>query len=102
MEAGELHRYVIMGELSLDGGLQPVKGVLPVAIQAKKEGFKGFILPRQNAREAAVVSGLAVYGADNLVEVFRFFNRDEILRAATLKQAKEATQKEFNSDGNSY
>ncbi len=70
----EIEKYIIMGELSLDGGLQPIKGVLPIAIQAKIEGFKGFILPKQNAREAAIVLGLDVYGVENLSEVVSFFN----------------------------
>jgi magnesium chelatase family protein len=69
-----LHEFVIMGELSLDGGLQPIRGVLPIALQAKKEGFKGIILPKQNAAEAAVVEGLDVYGAENILEVIGFFN----------------------------
>jgi len=58
--------YIMMGELSLDGGLQPVKGALPIAIEARKQGFKGFILPAQNAREAAIVSDLEVYGASSI------------------------------------
>ena len=74
----ELSRYIIMGELSLDGGLQPIKGVLPIAIQARKEGFKGIILPKQNAREAAIVSELIVYGMENLKEVVDFFNGDYV------------------------
>ncbi|MFN5381529.1 MAG: YifB family Mg chelatase-like AAA ATPase [Bacteroidota bacterium] len=61
--------YMIMGELSLDGGLQPIKGVLPIAIQARKENFKGFILPKQNAREAAIVNNLDIYGVESLGEV---------------------------------
>eukprot|EP01038_Epipyxis_sp_PR26KG_P004025 gene4025-5758_t len=65
--------YVIMGELSLDGHLRPIKGVLPIAIQAKKEGFKGMIVPTENAAEAAVVKGLEVYAANNLKEVIDFF-----------------------------
>ena len=69
-----ISKYIIMGELSLDGGLLPIKGVLPIAIQAKKEGFRGFILPKHNAREAAIVSELDVYGVDNIKEVFGFFN----------------------------
>jgi magnesium chelatase family protein len=66
--------YVIMGELSLDGGLQPIKGVLPIAIKAREEKFKGIILPKQNVREAAIVSGLDVYGVENIKEVIDFFN----------------------------
>ena len=68
----ELDKYVMMGELSLDGGLQPIRGVLPIAIQAREEGFKGFILPRQNAREAAVVNDLEIYGVENLKEIVDF------------------------------
>ena len=70
----ELEKFVIMGELSLDGSLQPIKGVLPIAIKAREEGFKGFILPKQNAREAAVVNNLIVYGVENITEVIDFFN----------------------------
>jgi magnesium chelatase family protein len=70
----ELERYVIMGELSLDGSLQPIKGVLPIAIKAREEGLKGFILPKQNAREAAVVNNLEVYGVDNIIDVINFLN----------------------------
>jgi magnesium chelatase family protein len=70
----EVGKYIIMGELSLDGGLQPIKGILPIAIQARKEGFKGFILPKQNAREAGIVDDLDVYGVENITEVVEFFN----------------------------
>jgi magnesium chelatase family protein len=66
--------YIIMGELSLDGGLQPIKGVLPIAIKAREEKFKGIILPIQNVKEAAIVSGLDVYGVENIKEVIDFFN----------------------------
>ncbi|PZX19201.1 magnesium chelatase family protein [Breznakibacter xylanolyticus] len=67
-----LSKYIIMGELSLDGSLQPIKGVLPIAIKAKEEGFKGLILPMSNAREAAVVKGIDVYGAENIRQVADF------------------------------
>ena len=69
-----LDSHIIMGELSLDGGLQPIKGVLPMALQAKKEGFKGIILPKLNAKEAGVVDGLNTYGMANLREVIDFLN----------------------------
>ncbi len=69
----KLKQYLIMGEVSLDGGLQPVKGALPIAIQGKRDGFKGLILPKVNAREAAIVDDLEVYGVENLLEVIRFF-----------------------------
>jgi magnesium chelatase family protein len=67
-------KYLIMGELSLDGALQPIKGALPIAIQARKEGFEGFILPMENAKEAAIVNNLQVYGVNNLSEVVGFLN----------------------------
>jgi magnesium chelatase family protein len=68
----KLSQYIIMGELSLDGKVQPIKGALPIAIQAKKEGFKGIILPKQNAREAAIVSDLEVLGVETLNEIVEF------------------------------
>ncbi len=64
-----LDKYIIMGELSLDGSLLPIKGALPIAIEAHKNGFEGFILPAQNAQEAAIINGLKVYGAKNIKEV---------------------------------
>ncbi|MBR1774356.1 MAG: YifB family Mg chelatase-like AAA ATPase [Bacteroidales bacterium] len=70
----KLSEYLIMGELSLDGSLRPIKGALPIAMQAKKEGLKGFILPKANAKEAAIVQGLEVLGVDNILEVIDFFN----------------------------
>lgn len=82
--------FVIMGELSLDGGLQPMKGALPIAIQAKKEGFRGLILPQQNAREAAIVSGLEVYGIENIKEAIDFFNE-----VGDLKRTELNTREEF-------
>lgn len=66
-------KYIIMGELSLDGSLQPIRGALPIAIKAKEEGFKGFFLPKQNAKEAAIVSDLDVYGIENVQEIIDFF-----------------------------
>ena len=72
-----LTEYIIMGELSLDGGLQPIKGALSMAIKAKEEGFKGVILPYQNAAEAAVVDGIDVYGVKNLREVVTLLNDAE-------------------------
>ncbi|SHG78875.1 YifB family Mg chelatase-like AAA ATPase [Pedobacter caeni] len=77
IESQETAAYFIMGELSLDGGLQPIRGALPIAIQAKAAGFKGFILPKDNSREAAIVSELIVYGMSNLMEVVAFFNGQE-------------------------
>lgn len=89
--------YVIMGELSLDGSLQPIKGALPIAMEAKAQNFKGFILPKQNAREAAVVEGINVYGVQNILEVIEFFqgNRE-------LEVEKVNTSREFFSKMNDY
>jgi magnesium chelatase family protein len=69
-----LSDYILMGELSLDGGLQPIKGALPIAIQARKEGFKGIIIPKENAKEAGIVKDLDVYGMENILEVIGFLN----------------------------
>jgi magnesium chelatase family protein len=73
IQADELSQYIIMGELSLDGGLQPIKGALSIAIKAKEEGFKGLLLPTQNVKEAAIVEGLDVYGIENVLQVIDFF-----------------------------
>ncbi len=72
IQSEHLEDYLIMGELSLDGTLQPMKGALPIAIQARKEGFKGIVLPKTNAREAAIVDQLEVYGMDHITEVIDF------------------------------
>ncbi|MEN6455353.1 MAG: YifB family Mg chelatase-like AAA ATPase [Prolixibacteraceae bacterium] len=74
VQSEKLDQYLLMGELSLDGTLQPVRGALPIAIKAREEGFEGFILPIQNAREAAVVDKLKVYGVENIRQVADFFN----------------------------
>lgn len=89
--------YIIMGELSLDGSLQPIKGALPIAIQARKENFKGFILPKVNAREAAIVSNLKVYGVENLKEIIDFFKE-----AIQLEPVVIDTREEFYSRLNEY
>ncbi|MCW3109238.1 MAG: YifB family Mg chelatase-like ATPase, partial [Segetibacter sp.] len=88
--ADALKDYVIMGELSLDGAIQPIKGALPIAIQARKEGFKGLIVPKANAREAGMVNNLAVYGVTHLKEVIGFF-ADE----ASLTPVDVNTREEF-------
>lgn len=75
-EKNALEDYIIMGELSLDGNLQPIRGALPIAINALKDGYKGFILPKQNAREAAIVEGLEVYGVASIREVIDFFHKE--------------------------
>lgn len=74
MSVERLKDYMLVGELSLDGSLQPIRGALPIAIQARKKKFKGLIVPKQNEREAAVVNNLEVYGMENLMEVIGFLN----------------------------
>ena len=81
IKSDEVGKYLIMGELSLDGSLQPIKGGLPIAIKAKEEGFKGFFLPKQNVKEAAIVAGLDVYGVENVLEVIDFFEGKGTIRA---------------------
>jgi magnesium chelatase family protein len=89
-----LHRYIIMGELSLDGTLQPIKGALPIAIQAREEQFEGFILPRQNAREAAIVNNLKVYGAETIKDVVEFFNGEKQLEQIIVDTRKEFAEQQ--------
>jgi magnesium chelatase family protein len=90
IELTDLDKYIIIGELSLDGGLQPIKGALPIAIQARKEGFKGIILPKENAREAAIVDTINVYGVSNILEV-----TDLLSGAKKLTPIKVNTRDEF-------
>jgi magnesium chelatase family protein len=81
--------YLIMGELSLDGSLQPIRGALPIAIKAREEGFKGFILPKVNAKEAAIVNDLQVYGVDNILEVIEFFDKGHQLEPTIIDTREE-------------
>ena len=96
----KLNRYLIMGELSLDGGLQPIRGALPVSIAAREQGFEGLILPKQNAREAAVVNHLNVYGVDNITEVIEFLNGERTLEPTLVNTREEfyQNQSEFPFD----
>jgi magnesium chelatase family protein len=84
INAENISDYVIMGELALDGELRAVKGVLPIALKARQDGFKGIILPQINAAEAAVVEGLEVLHAVNLLEVISFFNQGQALPQASV------------------
>lgn len=81
--------YLIIGELSLDGSLQPIKGALPIAIAARQQGFKGLILPQQNASEAAVVNNLDVYGAEKITEVIDFLNGGQTLQPTVVHTREE-------------
>lgn len=89
IKSEDVSRYIIMGELSLDGELRPIKGTLPIAIKAKQEGFKGIILPQPNAMEAAVVDGLEVYGVSHIQQVINFFNKTQFLEPITIDVEKE-------------
>ncbi|WP_422351719.1 YifB family Mg chelatase-like AAA ATPase [Flagellimonas sp.] len=89
IKAANIGEYLIMGELSLDGTVSSIKGALPIAIKAKEEGFKGFILPEENVKEAAVVEGLEVYGVTNIQEVIDHFNSGKPLRRTQLDPQKE-------------
>ncbi len=97
LRADKAQEYVIMGELSLDGSLHPIKGALPIAIEARKKGFKGFILPKQNAREAAIVNDLKVYGVENILEVIHFLQGETELVPEVVD-----TRKEFYSQVRDY
>ena len=92
----KLSKYLIIGELSLDGSLQPIKGALPIAISAREQGFEGLILPKQNAREAAVVNRLKVYGVENIKEVIEFFNEQRELIPTTVNTREEFYQHQTN------
>ncbi len=96
----KLPRYLIMGELGLDGNLMPIKGALPIAIKARELGYEGFILPSQNAREAAVVNNLNVYGVDNIVQVIRLLNGEDTLEPTIVNTREEfyAHQDSFEFD----
>ena len=85
----KLDQYLILGEVSLDGGLQPIKGALPIAIQGKRDGFKGVILPKENAREAAIVEDFEVYGLNKLSEVINFFNGSLLPEQTTVNTHEE-------------
>ncbi len=97
INAPEIGKYMMMGELSLDGGLQPIRGALSIAVKAREEGFTGFIVPKQNAREAAVVDKLKIYGVENIKEVVGFL-------CGTLKLEPTIidTREEFKAKVNNY
>ncbi|MDR1407698.1 MAG: YifB family Mg chelatase-like AAA ATPase [Tannerella sp.] len=100
LDTDKLDKYMMMGELSLDGGLQPVKGTLPIAIKAREDGFEGLIVPKQNAREAAVVNNLKVYGVENIREVIDFFCGKSHLEVTSVDTREEfyARQQQFDHD----
>lgn len=93
--ATDFSRYLILGELSLDGSVQPVKGVLPIAIEARTKGFQGIIVPAMNANEAAAVEGLQVYGFHHLREVVAFFKKEQSFSPVQFCFSQEELNKEF-------
>ena len=97
IENSRLHEYMLVGELGLDGKLKPVRAVLPIAIRARKEKFKGLIVPKDNIREAAVVNNLDVYGMDNLSDVIAFLNGSNNYEPMVVD-----TRKEFFAQQSSY
>lgn len=94
----KLKDYMMVGELGLDGSLKPVNGILSVAIRARKEKFKGLFVPRQNAREAAVVNNLDIYGVDNLTDVINFLNDDEDYEPTFVDTRKEFYEQQYSYD----
>ena len=98
VKSDRLSEYMLMGELGLDGRLQPIRGALPIAIKARKEEFKGLIVPRQNIREAAVVNKLDVYGMDNLLDVVRFLNGVEGFQPTVIDTRREFYEQQSKFD----
>lgn len=96
VKSDKLSDYIMMGELSLDGNILPIKGALPIAIMAKEYGYKGFILPSENAKEAAVVEGLEVYGVDNIRQVTGFINGELSLGATVVDIQEEFLNNQLN------
>ena len=97
IEAANMEQFVIMGELALDGTLRPIKGALPIAIEARKREFKGFILPEQNANEAAIVNNLEVLGVKNLTEAIDFLEGRKTIIPVTYD-----TREHFYAHQNNY
>lgn len=92
-----LQDYYILGELSLDGGLQPIRGALPIALEARKRGKKAIILPIQNAREAAIVQGIDILGVENIKQVVDYFNGEQVIEPTRIE-----IEQEFNRSLNNY
>lgn len=87
-------QYIIMGELSLDGSLRPIRGALSMAVKAKEQGYKGFILPVQNANEISIVDGLSVYGVETIMDVVAFFNKERIFIPTVFKPESDPSESE--------
>ena len=93
-----LDRYMMVGELSLDGTLQPVRGALPIAIRARAEKYKGLIVPKQNVREAAVVNNLDVYGMDSMVDVVKFLTGAAVYEPERVDTRREFYEQQYRFD----
>ena len=89
IKSENIHQYIIMGELSLDAGLQPIRGALPIAIKAREEGFKYLILPKGNAKEAAIVDNIEILGVDNILEVINHFNGNQKIKPTVVDTRAE-------------
>ena len=98
VEDNLLSQFMMIGELGLDGQLKPVAGALPVAIRARKEQFKGLIVPKENAREAAVVNQLDVYGMENLADVINFFNGNNTYEPTIVDTRREFYEHQYSFD----
>lgn len=98
MDGSTLEQYMLVGELSLDGNLRPAKGVLPIAIKARAEHFKGLIVPKQNVREAAIVNNLDVYGMSNILEVIAFLTGQKHCKPVVVDTRKEFYEQQYNFD----
>lgn len=98
VKPGRLSEYMLVGELSLDGKIQPVRGALPIAIKARKEEFKGLIFPKRNIREAAVVNKLDVYGMDSILDVIRFLNGETDFQPTIIDTRREFYEHQSNFD----
>ena len=94
----DLDRYMMVGELSLDGTLQPAKGVLPIAIKARAEHYKGLIVPQANVREAAVVNHLEVYGMETMIDVIKFLGGEITREPTVVDTRKEFYERQYNFD----
>ncbi len=98
IDSGRLQDYMLVGELGLDGQLKPVRAILPIAIRARKEKFKGLIVPKENVREAAIVNNIDVYGMDNLADVVAFLNGNTSYKPTVVDTRKEFYEHQYSYD----
>ena len=98
VESSHLQEYMLVGELGLDGRLQPIRGALPIAIRARAEHFKGLIVPKQNICEAAVVNNISVYGMESLSDVISFFNGQQLFEPTVIDTRREFYEHQSHFD----